>query len=236
VSNATAGAKGYTSGPGWDACTGFGSINGTALIGAAIFGLPVPELATFTVDSPRRRGPIEPIEPNGHVTLSSPALPGGADIRFTASPPSAQPPDHVLIEPANSRADFLITSTAIGPVDITITATYLGRSLSAVMHIPAPPPPGQLEEVAVKPAVVRGGMAATGGVLLTSPAPFSSIIALTSSDPAVAMVPSSVTVPRSASEQTFPIRTVKVTSAQQVNIFAQQGTIRLRAVLTVDPP
>ena len=66
-SNATGGVKGYASGPGWDACTGFGSINGTDLIGA-ILNLPVPELATFTVDSPRRGGPLGP---NGHVALSS---------------------------------------------------------------------------------------------------------------------------------------------------------------------
>ena len=32
VSNATGGAPGYTSGPGWDACTGLGSINGTELL------------------------------------------------------------------------------------------------------------------------------------------------------------------------------------------------------------
>jgi kumamolisin len=32
LSNATGGAPGYTSGPGWDACTGLGSINGNALL------------------------------------------------------------------------------------------------------------------------------------------------------------------------------------------------------------
>ena len=34
VSNATGGAPGYKSGPGWDACTGWGSIKGTALLNA----------------------------------------------------------------------------------------------------------------------------------------------------------------------------------------------------------
>ncbi len=33
-SNASGGALGYTAGPGWDACTGWGSVNGTALVGA----------------------------------------------------------------------------------------------------------------------------------------------------------------------------------------------------------
>ena len=47
VSNATNGAPGYKSGPGWDACTGFGSINGTALLYALEgVGLPVA-LAEF---------------------------------------------------------------------------------------------------------------------------------------------------------------------------------------------
>jgi hypothetical protein len=34
VSNASDGAPGYTSGPGWDACTGLGSLNGAALFRA----------------------------------------------------------------------------------------------------------------------------------------------------------------------------------------------------------
>ncbi|MGA2119364.1 MAG: S53 family peptidase [Bryobacteraceae bacterium] len=41
-SNATSGAPGYKSGPGWDACTGFGSVDGTALMYALEgVGLPV---------------------------------------------------------------------------------------------------------------------------------------------------------------------------------------------------
>jgi len=41
-SNATNGAPGYTSAPGWDACTGFGSLDGTALMYALeAAGLPV---------------------------------------------------------------------------------------------------------------------------------------------------------------------------------------------------
>jgi len=34
VSNATDGAPGYKSGPGWDACTGLGSIDGSQLLAA----------------------------------------------------------------------------------------------------------------------------------------------------------------------------------------------------------
>jgi Pro-kumamolisin, activation domain len=46
-SNATNGAPGYKSGPGWDACTGFGSMDGTALMYALEgVGLPVA-LAQF---------------------------------------------------------------------------------------------------------------------------------------------------------------------------------------------
>lgn len=42
ISNARGGAPGYKSGPGWDACTGLGSVNGTALMNALRgMGLPV---------------------------------------------------------------------------------------------------------------------------------------------------------------------------------------------------
>jgi kumamolisin len=40
VSNASFGAPGYTAGPGWDACTGLGSVNGAALLQALT---PTPE-------------------------------------------------------------------------------------------------------------------------------------------------------------------------------------------------
>jgi kumamolisin len=40
ASNATGGAPGYTAGPGWDACTGFGSIDGDALLKALREPLP----------------------------------------------------------------------------------------------------------------------------------------------------------------------------------------------------
>ena len=48
VSNATGGSPGYKSGPGWDACTGLGSINGNALLQSLRgVGLP-PALAVFS--------------------------------------------------------------------------------------------------------------------------------------------------------------------------------------------
>ncbi|MEJ7615400.1 MAG: hypothetical protein WKF30_00165 [Pyrinomonadaceae bacterium] len=101
-----------------------------------------------------------------------------------------------------------------------------------------PPPPGNptLSTLTINPTTVTGGASAQATVTLTSAAPASTaIIALTSSNSAIAAVPASVTVAAGATSATFTITTNSVTAATSVSISASYGGITRTAPLTVNP-
>lgn len=81
-----------------------------------------------------------------------------------------------------------------------------------------------------------GGSPATGMLSLTAPAPSEgAVITLTSSNPAVATVPSSVTVSAGNTEASFPITTPSVSSVDQAVISATHGA-QYSVLVFVQPP
>lgn len=92
-----------------------------------------------------------------------------------------------------------------------------------------------LAALSLAPASVTGGAAATGTVTLSpAPRPSAAVVALSSSNPAVATVPMSATVQPGATTQTFPITTRPVTAETAVTITASLGVTR-SATLRVQP-
>jgi len=93
----------------------------------------------------------------------------------------------------------------------------------------------------VAPTSVSGGAAATGTLTLNIPAPFPGAqVSLTSSNPAVAPVPSSVTIGASNTTTTFTLTTTEVTAVTPVTLTAvyvpsSGGKVTLTTVLTVIP-
>lgn len=81
--------------------------------------------------------------------------------------------------------------------------------------------PATLSSLAVSPSCVRGGASATGIVSLSGPAPAGgAVVTLSSNKPAVATVPSSVTVPAGATSASFPVNTNPVSVYTLVDIAA----------------
>lgn len=108
----------------------------------------------------------------------------------------------------------------------TVTITHKGATLapsgqqaySILVSGNAP----RLVAVALSSGSVMGGLSTTGKVVLSSPAPAGGTsVALTSSDPAAATVPASVTVPEGAVEASFTINTAKREAATAVEIRAE---------------
>jgi len=92
-----------------------------------------------------------------------------------------------------------------------------------------------LSSISVNPSTVTGGQATSGTVNLTGAAPAGGVpVNLSSTNPA-AMVPSSVTVPASATSVSFPVTTVSVTSTTIGNISATYNGVTKSAALTVNP-
>src|SRR5439155_373102 len=99
---------------------------------------------------------------------------------------------------------------------------------------PTSSPSVTLSTLSLNPTTVTGGDSSTGTVTLSGPAPSGGAqVALSSSDPSVATVPSSVTVAAGATSATFTVSTV--TASTTVMISASYAGVTKAASLTVNP-
>jgi thermitase len=106
------------------------------------------------------------------------------------------------------------------------------RALQAV-GAGAPP---QLNTLTLSPTQIVGGNSVTGTVQLTAPAPGGGFtVSLGSSNPNVATVPSSVTVPAGSVSASFPVATSSVPNSTTVTIIATAAGVQRAASLTVLP-
>jgi hypothetical protein len=136
---------------------------------------------------------------------------GHFSISFASSAPDGQ---HTLSVNALTARDAILTASVT--VNLQQTASVAA--------------------LAVNPSSVAGGSPATGTVTLDRPAPAGgTMVALTSSDPGVASVPPTVTVPETATSAQFTVATSPVSSATQVTISAIANGTTKTAQLTVDP-
>src|SRR5204862_5208612 len=88
----------------------------------------------------------------------------------------------------------------------------------------------------VQPAVVTAGRTATVTVSLSAPAPAEgSEISLTSSNPALAAVPASITIAGGARSASFPVTTHPLSNSAPVVLTASSGGLSGTAYLTLWP-
>lgn len=168
----------------------------------------------------------------GTVTLSTPAPSTGALVALKSSSAIATVPASVTIASGTTSASFTIkTSPVASSTSSTITASYSGVSSAATLSVKAP----AMKSLTLSPTTVRGGFAnSTGTVTLTGPAPSGGrVVTLTSSNTAVAKVPSSVTVPAGYSTATFTVTTYRVGYTRYVTISAANGGVTKSATLTI---
>jgi hypothetical protein len=98
----------------------------------------------------------------------------------------------------------------------------------------APPESAVLSTMDINPASVAGGSASSGTVVLSVGAPFGgAVVALSSSNPAVASVPASVTVPETGFTGSFAISTTAVSATTPVTITASYNGTTRAGTLTV---
>ena len=113
--------------------------------------------------------------------------------------------------------DFLVTVRATSGT-LVHDAQYLIRVLGQL------PPP--LQTPTFSPASIRGGTSSTGMVALAGPAPAGgAVISLLNSNPSVATVPATVTIPAGRTSATFPVTTTPVAATTYVSINANYQTV-----------
>ena len=170
----------------------------------------------------------------GSVALSAPAPAGGALVALSSGSPAVLVPSSVGIAAGATLATFAVTTNPVASsTNATVTASYAGISKSAPLTVqPAAPP--SLAALTLQPASVVGGQGSIGSVALTAPAPAGGVVVgLASSNPSLATVPASVTVPAGASSATFAIGTGTTRRNRSVTLSASAAGRTLQATLTV---
>jgi uncharacterized protein (TIGR03790 family) len=184
------------------------------------------------------------------LNLSSQSGPGGAPAQASPVLGAAAPPGGWLVSlksgnpqvaslPASVKVPWQASSVPVpitttpqcSNVPVTLTA-FSGISTVTATYTVTPPPPSSLGF----PNQVQGGMNVNATVYLTYPACSAGLpVALSSSNPQVASVPASVTVPGGQTQAMFVITTYPVNQQTQVTITATSDNMSVQRMLTVTP-
>ncbi len=178
------------------------------------------------------------------ITLNKPAGSNGAMLEIFAgklnssgSDNAASVPTSITIPAGHETATFTVATSAVNSTtDEQIAAGYNATSGIATLIInPASGNPS-LKSVVLSPTSITGGASTTANrVHLYGNATAVTAVALTSSDPSVATVPSTVTVQAGYSSHLFTVNTKAVTSMKTVTITATSGLVTQTTILTVTP-
>lgn len=167
----------------------------------------------------------------GTVTLTNPALAGGAKVNLTVSPSNGvvKVPSQVVVPGGQSTVNFDIqTTTVVNSQTFTVTATRGSSSSSASLTVKA------LTFSLSAPSVISPSSSGVGTVQLSGAAPAGGIaITLSSSVPTVLSVPNTVVITAGNSSVNFPITTFGITSDTSVTISAKIGTTTHTATVLV---
>jgi Domain of unknown function (DUF4082)/Bacterial Ig domain/Carboxypeptidase regulatory-like domain len=170
---------------------------------------------------------------SGTVTLSAPAPLGGTVVTLSSSnTAAAQVPATVTVAANATTATFTVTTSPVAAnTSSTISATF-GTTQTASLMVTA----ATLSSVTLNPTSVIGSTSSTGTVTLNGPAPSGgAVVSLSSSNPAAAQVPISVTVPPNATTATFIATTSPVPTTTSLTISGTYGSTQ-SASFTVTPP
>jgi probable HAF family extracellular repeat protein len=160
------------------------------------------------------------------ATLDAPAPAGGVIVTLSGGPGS-------LVIPAGATSATVSVATApVASQMLWLVRGALGAEwASAGLKIR----PIGVGSLTIKPNQVPGGSVTTGTVTLERPAaPGNISVSLTSANPAIASVPTKITIPAGSSTGTFSITTTCVTVNTKVSIQAQANGISKIAVLGVE--
>lgn len=165
--------------------------------------------------------------------LGAPAPAVGWPVNFKSGNPAAASLPAQATVPAGSWSTVvpLVTTPQCTNTPVMLIA-YSGNSVVFNTFTVTPPPPSGLNFQ----SSVQGGTPVTATVSLAYPACSAGLpVALSSSNPQVASVPPTVTVPAGQTQATFVITTVHVNQQTQVTITATSNNTPVQRVLTVTP-
>jgi hypothetical protein len=177
----------------------------------------------------------------GTITLTAAAPAAGIDVDVSTNNVAVVPgPAFVHIGSGISSATFALnTKPVTASSAVTISASHSATTKTASLTVSAPS--GNYVDNIYAPMTVPNGVATHGGtpvasgVFLHTVAASNTKVTLSSSNTAIATVPSSVTVSRNLQNADFTITTFSVTTAASATISATFGGVVKKLVVTVLP-
>jgi hypothetical protein len=165
--------------------------------------------------------------------LNGQAPAGGAVIDFSSDSPSAMPPALATIPAGTSSVSISIPTNQVSANTVAnITATWNGASVQSPLTIT---PQGQPASIALSPASVSGSAGSFATVTMAAPSATDQIFQVSSSNPAVAGVSSSVLIPAGNTNGGVFINTTPVSTQTVVTISVSGGGVTRSAILTLNP-
>jgi hypothetical protein len=173
----------------------------------------------------------------GTVVMSVAATNGAVVSLSSSNPAVASVPATTTVAPSGFTGTFTVTTSAVASsTPVTITASYNGTTRTAPLTVTPASTGASLQSVAVSPSSVSGGSNASGVVSLSGGAPAGgAILTLSSSNPAVVSVPTSVTIADGTSTRGFTVTTSSVATATTATITATYHGASSTAGVTVTP-
>jgi hypothetical protein len=206
------------------------TLNGVST--TAQFTVQPPTLTSIQVSAPQI-GSGSPVALS--VNLQGPAPASGAVVSLSSNSPAVIVPPTMTVPAAFWSGSVLFTAASVSAAtDATITATYNGISQQTMILVTPPRPPAS---VTIDPnSRIGSDPGSTNGVV--NIASFSSddqTFQLTSSNPAVASVPATMTVTAGSLGGGFSITTSAVAATTVVTITATGNGVKQSALFTVYP-
>jgi hypothetical protein len=167
----------------------------------------------------------------GTVTLQGLAAAGGVIVSLSSDNAAAQVPATVTVPAGSSTRTFTVTTTSV-LVDTTATITATANSGSAqdTLLIRA----ANLSRIFFTPSVVRGGQNTVMTIELDAAAPpGGATVDVSSSNPALANVPTSVTVFAGQTSRSVTVTTRRVSRTLSTQVSASYNFQSMFTTLTV---
>ena len=172
---------------------------------------------------------------SGTVSIPNPAPAGGTPISFFSPDQTLIPTPTPVTIPEGQTSTILNVSTGGGTLQVPTTIKFYATDGAVSRYTPITiTPVVNLASLTINP--VEGGFNTAGTITLTVPAQLGgATVSLTSSNPALASVPASITLPKGSTSASFAVTTSSVTAATIVPVTATLNGQVLNTTLALSP-
>jgi len=167
------------------------------------------------------------------VGLNGAAPSAGAAVTMTSSSPLAVPPATVSVPPGGFSQDFTIATSVVSvPTTVTITASWQGQQVTHQLTLQPGVPP---TEWTLDPVVTTGSQGSSARVAIAQIQTTDVTFTLTSSNPDVARMAPTVTIPAGSPHAAVLILTTNPAATTTVTLSVSGSGVTKTATLSVNP-